>query len=321
MWTLPEKMLDLRLFRKYFLCLRKILAREAYNKIAIQSYKDDIITITRENPYNCHTYTLITRQGFINNNTNTSCHIPIPGYVEKINLITTLRPIGKFNENLSEINGIPIEITSKKFEEIGDFYKIKDENFLFLEKAPIGLVLLLKTRPINENSVIEINKKFLLLENKASNKYLIENLSLVDIAFIIFDTDENIKEKNNPNKYFFPEYKNLAFEGVGGLFPFFYSEKLEKNHPVYKNLYEGNWYLDYQISRLQNKIVDVFYFFIHDSLAFIKQLQRNLIPGFTIKFFRLVYELLENHAKTLMKKEKILSENSIFYYKMMENRL
>lgn len=283
---------NLREFRKKVNAMRSILENEGYSEIEYRVLTGNIVVVERENPLNLHRYVVVANSAMQSGESAKNCEFEVSGYVEKVEFVEKIEVNGVYANDAQWITGVPVKITSEKFEKIGEIR----ENRVFLNDFPVGSVGLFKVRPLDEGLLIEIMKKFVCLEKVSTMKYALQGLSLEDIAFVLWGDKEKEVLRDNRRPYHVPGFTDLPFNGIFGLVSSAKHENINKTHPIHQNLYAGDWYSDYQVGRIQQVHVKVFYFFIHDTILLIKQLKRDMIPKLLIRFFTLLYKVLKKYT-------------------------
>jgi glycogen debranching enzyme len=84
-------------------------------------------------------------------------------------------------------------------------------------------------------------------------------LSLLDLQWLFFSSEEEEKDsvmKTKRGVYHLGNYGNLNYCGIGGVAPLLDKVSIDQDlgHPVLENLRQGNWLIDYILSRLSEKV-------------------------------------------------------------------
>lgn len=118
--------------------------------------------------------------------------------------------------------------------------------------------------------------------------------------------------------YLFVCFSNLIcryapkFAGIGGLIPEIEKLKVSKklDHPIFKNLREGLWLLDYHIARFKGSEAYHFEECFVKALNSIKSLPKHLIPKY---FAHVLYTFYHNI------REHILSNSNHMFFVKIQN--
>lgn len=147
-------------------------------------------------------------------------------------------------------------------------------------------ILRCETSQTQNDSLSKLNKLFDNKDSVKGNlKSLLQGLSPWEISYILFSDEDDEKKLSNGARglYHIPSYGNLGYCGLMGLkTPLQEAQKSYTKHHLYNNLREGDWLLDYIMSRghsAQGQIGQ-FYDLFGSWLKLIKNLPRHLIPSF-----------------------------------------
>lgn len=303
---------NLREFRLMLNSLKKIIYREGYFSLQYMEMDNGVNVILRENPATLHAYVVIFRSG-LSRTPGVACKIPLTGCVSKVEYMGYIKTTGVYTRDPNVINGIPIKVEAANIQDFGCIKKESSQDIVYLKHLPPGSVIIMKTRPDEEINVIEINKAFLILEDYSRCKSILDGLDLRDVSIILWRTDVQEYHIRRKNIYKFPEFNNVLFSGIASLYTLFQDQDIHPGHPVYKNLYNGDWYLDYQLSRMQSISSQPLYYFIHDLSLHIKKLQRKYVPGIVVKLFKLLYLVVKEYTVTRLIDTLVYDLDFLFY--------
>ena len=312
---------DIREVRKYINQLRRILDGEGYDGMRCEVDSEDVLVVRRENYKNFHSYVVVVHSVLQGDRKKTcNCSVVVTGYIEKVELFARIQVNGAYCEDHDRITGIPVKVTISS--SLGEFGEIKKEGVndkLVMNKLPPGSLIFLKTRPLAENLISEYNNKMTIFDRFSDCKYLVDGMSLQDVYTIIWGNTQQETRDFGRGLYKFSGFQDLRYNGIAGIIYALQQENLEtieksidESHPIFKNLFEGNWFLDYQVQRLQSLESKVFYFFVHDTLHLIKQMSRQVLPRIAVRFFIMVFRLIKNYTTDVLLRDVILPQEFLF---------
>lgn len=308
---------DLREFRRAVNILRRVLNREQYTELSNDCYDNDILRVTLKNPNTYHCYTLLTRIAY-SKGSGVSFSLKLDGNIDSHPLAGSLISTSSFVDNSKEIHGIPIQVRSHNAETFFSIQKSQDTDTINLYNAMPGFILLLKILPKNQNELIQIIRKLEVLDNFATFQRFFEGLGLIDINLAVWRTADEEKKFSKKNIYKFPGLENGKYAGIAGLATAVKDyNNIQTNHPVYSNLLQGNWYIDFQTSRIKDIDSKVFYFYVNDTFSLIKELSRPQIADFSLKFFCKLFKAFKNYTVKHLMKCEIFSKTLVFYATQM----
>ncbi|OMJ88160.1 hypothetical protein SteCoe_9979 [Stentor coeruleus] len=308
---------DLREFRRAVNIMRRVLHREQYTDLSNYCYDNNILKVTLKNPNTQHCYTLLTRISY-SKESGVSFSLKFDGTIDSHPLAGTIAYTSSFIDNNKEIHGIPIQVRSQNAQTFFSIQKSQDTDTINLYNAIPGFILLLKILPQKQNQVIQVLRKLEVLDSFTTCQHFFEGLGLIDINLVVWRTAEEEKNFGKRNLYKFPGLDNTKYAGIAGLVTYVEDyNNLQMNHPIYINLLQGNWYIDFQVSRIKDIDSKVFYFYVNDTLNLIKELSRPQIAEFSVKFFCKLFKALKNYTVKHLMKCEIFSNTLVYYATQM----
>ena len=271
----------------------------------------EVSAVIRHNPLSLESYLLVARPALSECFEPLAFHeLELPGVLESVQFISVLDlEKDKFQEDKHYINGLKArcEISNNLYA-YGYITKRGNWDVLNLEHIPQGFVLVLKTHIQNEAVPAQMNQTYKYLNNYQVCKEVFDKLSLEELNHILWRSkDEELDiTRGQRGIYEVPGFKVLNYAGIGGLVTEL--KEINSDHPVVKNLSEGNWYLEYQYIRILNSnMPSNFLELFHSMLVGIQALPRLITFYHTAKFILLIFR---NIKVSLLKASGLLSQDS-----------
>lgn len=294
--SLPNLTLGLEELRYRMHLLRQIWKDFGYSELKIEEKNGDVLVGSVENILTQGKYWVVTKLAYQSERCS-KVLLNLKGKHEKTEVFCKIEVVGEYIEDMENITGIPVQLKNLEFEKFGKLIKSNEEDCIEIEQFEIGSVLIVKSGVVCEFILENIEKKLDLLGDLDSSKYLIEGLLVEDFNRIIWRTEE----QEVSGIYEFPKLGKLKFAGIGGILCALKGiDELDASHPIYENLYNGNWYMDYCINRLKGLNTDVFYYFLNDLFTLVKQLPRSFIPNILVKVLKTVFKFSKNAIYTYL---------------------
>jgi glycogen debranching enzyme len=289
--SLPYSSPNLHHLRHRMNLLREIWKDFGYSKSEIIELSDNILTIKKENPENHSQFWVFTRMGFCQAGpVRLSFHLP--SFIDKIELFCRIQITGKYQKNQEFVNGVPFILKGLNFSDFGKVHRGDLGDFLEVQEFLVGDVLVVKTRPVFEEEILKIYK---LLDG--FHEFLFDQLSFHDFYLIFWGS-----RREESGIYEFPGGKQIKFRGIKGVLLRLKNNEKSVDHPVVRNLSEGNWYIDYFLKRLESLKSKVLYFYLNDIFIIIKSLHRDLVATLVIKVLKKLEKSSRNYLSEHMLK-------------------
>ncbi|KAK8860545.1 hypothetical protein M9Y10_012210 [Tritrichomonas musculus] len=165
-----------------------------------------------------------------------------------------------------------------------------DNNHLYLKNFPENSVIVFRTK--ENSSVREFVNKMTLENLVADLKRTLKGINIIDLAILLYRCSSEEWSTLNHGAFEFPGFGAPFFAGSMGIetaFNFGASSDAGMASPVFSNVREGNWLIDFFINRLQQStsLIGV-KMNIEKWTTGIKQLPRYLIPKYLDRFIRSV---------------------------------
>lgn len=199
--------------------------------------------------------------------------------------------------------------------------KIKDK--LVLKGLPWCFVLLLKVRYSKQVvEAIDGLTKVCQMTSQAFTSTYLYHMDIGDINYYLFTCDNEERELWGSGLYEVPGYGRLTFGGFAGVVKILRETSLNNDHahPLYLNIQEGHYLLDYWEQRLvrynkplHGKFVDIY----KKMSAKLKVLPVLLRPTFFHRFVSLIVSGFENKFLDQIDSQDFFLKNSFFRQLLM----
>jgi glycogen debranching enzyme len=141
-------------------------------------------------------------------------------------------------------------------------------------------------------------------------KELMHNWTSEDLNFLLYssENEEREKQKGQRGCYVLPNGQALVYAGFKSFSKIMRDCRFYNNlgHPLYENLRQGNWILDFLLSRFEKKSsMKHFLLWLARQFSYVKILPRHLIP----KYFTRVTTVLLQVAHQKMAQAQRLDDN------------
>jgi glycogen debranching enzyme len=131
-------------------------------------------------------------------------------------------------------------------------------------------VILLKLSNSKRREIQILKDNIHFLQERGSN--MISEFNICDLNGFLYkcEKEELDNTKGRRSNYVIPEYGKLVYAGITHLYALVQKLKLRQDlsHPVFKNIREGDWLLEYTINRLADfpSLSDLYKFLVKDIL-------------------------------------------------------
>ncbi|KAJ5077919.1 glycogen debranching enzyme [Anaeramoeba ignava] len=344
----PHVVLEKRLYCKInekkppgFIEIRKILS-SLHVKMGINNYHQidvkqngNLIVVHRLNPHKHKGLLCVCFPSFKNGaQKQTDTIIEVPGFVKKgilyANLHIDEKELSNFEKDKNIIKGIQKKIDFKSnfnFEELANIFTLKLEKKinedinqeiitqnLTIKEFTSGDVLILKVHFGNQTKKIIDNLNQLRF-GENSIQEILSTTNLLDLNLILYRTKEEEKSHNNGNSYIVPSYGEMPFCGLEGTISVLDSARKSRslNHPLIRNIINGDWLLDYILNRLyQSRNIIPFRNWLEDKFTMVKTLPRFLVPRYFDRVVNHAYQNAKKRCLVLMQSTLISPSNISF---------
>nr|AOE43285.1 glycogen debranching enzyme/amylo-alpha-1,6-glucosidase [Synstelium polycarpum] len=173
---------------------------------------------------------------------------------------------------------------------------------LRLHEFPPGSVLVFDGE-IPTDCIQAMDRIYSIVADTAKIDETLTELNLVDANQLLFRHPEEERAANGGGGYHLPGYGSLPFCGLQGFATILkrVTEWNDLSHPLCNNLRDGNWAMDYIVSRIAN-IPSLAKLATWLAVAFdqVKQMSRHFIPKFFALVVMAAYESSVNSTLSLM---------------------
>ena len=289
-------------------------------KINMEKHGEDFIMIKRFMPDFKRCYVLVTRLCYDNKKPPASAEFVLPGWLHNIKkLYYSDREYEIIeNEDIPLIKASIIEEDSlSKFGAIThDNKKLND--VLKLKDIPPNFVLILKTYyPDSILKVLsELNTRLSISVEEFRKDYL-WNMEIRDINYYLYVCDREEVEIYKSGNYVIPNYGQLPFAGFAGLAYLLRttSLKMDYEHVIYKHIMEGDYLIDYYMTRLERYRPNCHYQFkdfYRKVIVKMKMIPRFLIPALFHKFISLIISSFEAQFLQIVVTPDFFKNNNLY---------
>lgn len=157
---------------------------------------------------------------------------------------------------------------------------------VYLKEFPQGSILAFRSKLFEEHQTSYVN----LLEHLKAENALYESLQLlsnVDLNLLLFRCAAEEYATSGGKPYDIPHYGTLPYCGIASIFQLLQDIRLrnEMGHPLFDNLRQGDWLMDYIINRLMKwSSMEKLEQWMSSAFQYVRRLPRYLIP----KYFDIV---------------------------------
>ena len=192
------------------------------------------------------------------------------------------------------------------------------KDVIHLRKIPVSFVLLLKVK-YNKRVVdsIEQLNKICSMDSQAFTSNYLYHMDLSDINYYLFSCENEEREIWKSGLYYVPGFGNLVFAGFSGVIKILRETSLNSDitHPIFKNIIEGDYLLDYyslRISRYNKKLHSKFATCYQSMVDNIKNLPVLLKPHYFHKVISLIVSAFENKFLENIETQDFFLKNMFF---------
>jgi glycogen debranching enzyme len=311
------------------------MGTNGYTEIFVDLLDDEVIAVTRSNPSTHKSFVLLSRTAFSPpNGYNAINEFRVPLKLRNVLFEAILvedKPssVNGYQKSESYINGI--ENYSLKFQEnIKDFNESffisnvesnKDETKFYFKNLPPGAVIAFSFGIDDEliDPIIKLRSNIqVLTKNETCNEFysILDRLTADELNILLFRVaEEEINEEISSNIYNIPNYGDLVFCGLQGFMNVLEKVRLynDLGHPIFQNLREGNWIMEYIIRRLKlscekqkyrTALLDLSNW-LENQFSILYKAPRYMIPA----YFDVIMTSL--YTKLLDRCFKLMSSNSL----------
>ena len=246
LYPLGLEMSGLHYIRAILNYLHREMSNDNLNELSTRIY-GNTLTILRSNSLIGKGIWMVIRFDYSDDN-NSFYQIPCPLPISDLIFESKINSFELSNEMKSgkcnyDLNNSINKLFSCKIE----------NNNLILNNFPNGSVVCFRVE-MTEFTKMTIN------DLKTSNlivsfSKLIDKLNLIDLNYLLYKSEPEEHINRNCGLYDFPNYGKCFYAGIQGILTILKiaSKSPEgMNHPIYKNIRDGNWLIDYICSRLSN---------------------------------------------------------------------
>ena len=208
--------------------------------------------------------------------------LEIPSPVQKLIFEAHLNNINYFDNSIEIIPSKCSIFLNTNINELNSCKIIN--NKLILDNFPIGSVICFKTKL--QNPLLEVLKTLEVSTVAEGFNYWVSQLSFSDLSVLMFRCASEEYSTVGHGPYTFPGYGECFYAGTQGLVRAF-DYKNDMGSPVFQNIRDGNWLMDYMCQRLfQIPNLLPIESYMESICLKIKTLPRYLIPKFLDRVIR-----------------------------------
>jgi len=305
--------------RKELSKLHQRLAEEGFTEIYVDQLNVDCVAITRHCPKDRRSVIMVAYTHF-NESAATgypSLSLEVEGQLEKFLFEAKMvsKEVPKFVQEENYINGLKnwcAEVQVEK-SDLSDISEKDGKVKLDLSKMTPGSLVVVSIAPLASHQ--EAIKGLDNLDTEHLEE-VVGKLTLLDVQYALYECDQEGNE-SGAGAYGIPNWKQLNYCGLEGLVPVLDTMRLKNDlgHPLAGNLRDGDWMLDYIISRLTRR-PGTFGLskWLGTAFSHIRKLPRFLIPAYFDTVITNVASKIVAHAITEM--SPFISTGSDFVKKL-----
>ena len=142
-------------------------------------------------------------------------------------------------------------------------------------------------------------------------------MDIGDVNYYLFTCENEERDIWGGGLYYVPNYRNLVFGGFSGVIKILRETSLNNDsaHPLYKNIMEGNYLLDYyqdRLTRYNKPLHAKFLECYHNMVANIKLLPTLLKPNYFHRLVSLIVSGFENKFLEQIETQDFFFKNMFF---------
>lgn len=165
-------------------------------------------------------------------------------------------------------------------------------------------------------AVEELNEILSFNSQKFTSSYLY-HMDIIDINYYLFSCENEEREYWGNNIYGIPNNSPLVFSGFFGVMKILRETSLNNDfhHPLYQNIMEGDWFIEYHLNRIQRynrSLHEKFRTCFENVVAKIKLMPPLLKPKYVHRFFSLVVSAFENQFLEQIKTPDFFLKNDFY---------
>ncbi|KAL4459433.1 hypothetical protein ABPG74_018046 [Tetrahymena malaccensis] len=286
---------NLCLLRKTFIDINQTLNKH-YPFIFYSHYDYGFISVMRETYQKDQYYFLISRTALCENDSKVNIDIECPGIIQSIEGIysasDSIDVDGNRVKNHEMLTGLKTKIYKEfnllKYGEL-KFNQQTMKHTIHFFNAPPSLSIVIKcTLHATQKQGIERLNYMLSHIQDDEILALYKPLKTEDINYLFFSSEQEEHERSGYGMFNIPNKGNLLFGGLAGVFKDV-NEACQFNDlgkPLFVNLREGYWYLDYIINRLNKYEGNLTQItgYIQSYFDLLKVIPKYLIPHYFSQF-------------------------------------
>ncbi|GAM23279.1 hypothetical protein SAMD00019534_064540 [Acytostelium subglobosum LB1] len=214
-----------------------------------------------------------------------------------------------WHRNDNYLTGVDIDVEAhygdrvfEKYCYIESDYSLERNLQLKLKDFPPGAILIFRAE-VPQECRSAMDQLTNILSDITSLEASLKPYTLLDMNFALFRHSEEEKVTDGSHGYSIPNYGTLQFCGIQG-FATILNRVLEWNdlsHPLCNNLRDGNWAMDFIVSRLKTREqFSPLCEWLNSCFWLVKQLPRHFIPKYFGQVVLTAYRCLVDHTISLM---------------------
>ncbi|PRP75329.1 putative glycogen debranching enzyme Gdb1 [Planoprotostelium fungivorum] len=288
------------------------MATEKYGEVHVHQV-DNLIAVQRHRPADHSAVYLIAHTAFNHGAHHLSPETSVVKVPAKItSVIVGARitvPRGVEQKDDEEIAGVEssLEISTRDASQFADFRVTTDATGSMITEVHLknfypGSILAFNAEPFPEQqkSLVAIREQ---LADTAALYKTLEAVNLVDLNVLLYRCKEEEEATFGSSTFDIPNYGRLMYCGIAS-FDWLLEKLRPRNdmgHPLFGNLRDGNWILDYVTGRLQRaKGLDGVRLWLEKIFDEMKRIPRFLIPKYFDQCVSTLYHLSTHRALSSM---------------------
>lgn len=337
-----EKFIDLD---SSFICAKRAfnnlhyeMATKGYNEIYVDALDDEVIAVTRSNPKTHQSIVLVSRTAFYHQNTQSTIkqfYVPL----KLKNILFEAKLVQEkygteyeFKKDEFYINGLEnfklqfnenlnLESLNKSFF-ISNIKIDENETVIYFKDLPPGSVIAFscgisdKLTEAIQNLRSKILTSCVTDDGSSILSRIVDRLSFDELNILLFrSAEEEIDEQIFSSVYNIPNYGSLLFCGLQGFMNVLEKLRLKNDlgHPIFENLRQGNWMMEYIVRRLKSscgghnsrQALNDLANWLDNIFNLVYQIPRYLIPAYFDVIMTSIYTRVLTHCFSLMNNDSL----------------
>lgn len=281
--------------------LHQTMAYKGFSQVFVDQRNEHVVAVTRHNPKTHQSYVLVAHTAFQEPGYH-HCNLEplkLEGKISGIALEAYPKEIceqknllNAFAKENQYINGLQgYKFVSETDISVGRSKccsVVVEENAqtVYFTNFPPGSIVVFRIN-LHEKSAKNTREISELVSNIEANKNvdlnkIIQDMTLVDLNTVLFCCDEEEKSDGKGiSVYDIPGWQKLPYCGIKGIEPILSHIRITNDlgHPVCNNIREGNWLIEYAVSRLQkHSNTEALGDWLETAVMPCKSLPRYLVP-------------------------------------------